>query len=310
MYRKIQLKASLNRIVAAKNEDESLVFEQEEGLVDFNESTWDGEFTEDNLGQIFGLDANTAGFQELLAWLLLFVRNNDQECLRLIKKDPEFRRLLDLVRFYGRGLNGDVNTDNKKAVNAALLAKHIKILRAALLAKGCWKEIAAFLKMIQRLTKFNKKAMDIIKDALINTQKNLDDAFGAAFVANGEVSVAQQYAAINASSEGGGAACSRDSQSGSVDWALVGVIAAGVVIAAFLAGPPGGLAALLAGVCGTANADQQADGIIERAKKIMDRYNDLAGSSEADTVTEEYVDDVVDPTGLSDVEDFDDQGNL
>ena len=306
--KKLNIKHSLIKTlnaIAAEDNDVQVNLETPNGPVDTsNDATWDGKFTKDNLGQLFGIDPSEAGMQGLWLWLMSFIRNDDQRCLNLLKSGGRIGELVALIRFWMG--TGDTHSPTNQAVAWFKLSELFRQLRDELLAAGCWKEIGKYIEKMIEVFGLNSKGVKLLVDALGNATKNISDAIGAALVASGMTDVANAYAGLAAVSASGiGSACSINVSSGGVDWALIGVIVSAVVIGAFFMGPIGGVVAGVLGACGTASADQVRDSV-EKAKKLMDRYQTISDSfiQEEQDITEEYIDDVVDPTGLSDSEDF------
>jgi hypothetical protein len=300
--KRLDIKLLLNSI-AAKDEEIASPTGESGSLSINTPGTWDGDITKENIPSVFGLDQADPSQAGMIKWLLgLFGMGtpSDKKCMKLLLKSRWFQLLRD---FWVN--NHSNHTPEGLAETAIQGAKWAFLLNQEMLAAGCFK--GTLLKVLEHLLQLNDLGKRILEKGIKKAQEsleNLHDVLGYALAAKGpEYSQAYATALALHSAGVGGTNCSIDINTGDVV-AAAAVIAI-IVAAFFVAGPIGGAAATILAGCGVASADQ-VESIRDRARQLNDRY---LGISPSET-SEEYVDDVVDPTGLSDVEDFSEDGSL
>jgi hypothetical protein len=300
--KRLDIKLLLNSI-AAKDEEIASPTGESGSLSINTPTTWDGDITKENIPSVFGFDEADSSQAGMIKWLLgLFGMGtpSDKKCMKLLLNNQWFKLLRDYwVRHH------DNHTPEGIAQSAIDGAKWALLLNKEMLAAGCFK--GRLLKILEHLLDLNEAGKKILEHGIKKAQESLEnlyDVLGYALAAKGpEYSQAYATALALHSAGVGGTNCSIDVTTGDVVGAaaVIGVIA----LAFFLAGPIGGAAATILASCGVASADQ-VDSIRDRARQLNDRYLGVTPSE----TSEEYVDDVVDPTGLSDVEDFSEDGSL
>lgn len=270
---------------------------------------WNGEYNEDNIYEIYDLDRNDPVDKAFAAavftyWSTFLDEESANRCADAIRKSKFYREWRDAKKLLGEARRGGDETKIAKAFvkyNESVVNLY-NDTKGPCNNGGKQKFINIIIAKV--IIGMEPSRVRDLENALAD-HRAFHARFGTHLYLSGQQSLAAHYATAVAFSEGGGGStCSIDHQTGEVSttdqmWVVLG----GVGLIVLLRHPlPAALIAAFVAACAYGDSIEFSQ-TVARARKLMDNYRGIAEVTPSEE--EQYIDEVVDPTGLSNVDDFD-----